>query len=57
MISSAVLYGSETWFLTVTEERRLKVYENGVLKRKCGPKREEVVERYIMRSFITCTLH
>jgi hypothetical protein len=38
---------------------KLRVSENGVLKRIFGPKREEVavaVEDCIMRSFITCTL-
>ena len=35
-------YGSETWSLTFEEERRLKVFENRVLSRIFGPKREEV---------------
>jgi hypothetical protein len=42
------------------EENRLGVFENRVLKRIFGPKREEVAgsgEDCIMRSFITCTLH
>jgi hypothetical protein len=36
------------------------VFGNRVLRRKFGPKREEVGETgedYIMRSFVTCTLH
>jgi hypothetical protein len=37
-----VLYGCETWSLTLREERRLSVYENSVLRRVCGPKRDEV---------------
>ena len=37
-----VLYGSETWSLTLREERRLKVFENRVLRRIFGPKRVEV---------------
>ena len=37
-----VLYGCETWSLTLREERRLKVFENRVLKRIFGPKRDEV---------------
>jgi hypothetical protein len=37
-----VLYGCETWFLTLREERRLKVFENRVLRRVFGPKRDEV---------------
>ena len=38
----AVLYGCETWSLTFREERRLRVFENRVLRRVFGPKREEV---------------
>jgi hypothetical protein len=37
-----VLCGCETWSLTLREERRLKVFENRVLKRIFGPKRDEV---------------
>jgi hypothetical protein len=37
-----VLYGCETWSLTRREERRPRVYENRVLKRVFGPKRDEV---------------
>jgi hypothetical protein len=36
-----VLYGCETWSLTLKEEYRLRVSENRVLRRICGPKREE----------------
>ena len=35
-------YGCETWSLTLREERRLKVFENRVLRRVFGPKRDEV---------------
>jgi hypothetical protein len=35
-------YGCETWSLTLREERRLRVFENRVLKRVFGPKRDEV---------------
>ena len=31
-----------TWSLTLREERRLRVFENRVLKRVFGPKRDEV---------------
>ena len=34
-----VLNGCETWSLTLKEERRLRVFENGVLKRIFGPKK------------------
>ena len=37
-----VLYGSETWSLTLTEKRRLRVFENRVLRRIFGPKRDGV---------------
>jgi hypothetical protein len=37
-----VLYGCETWSLTLREERRLRVFENRVLGRVFGPKRDEV---------------
>ena len=37
-----VLYGCETWSLTLREEHRLAVFENRVLRRIFGPKRDEV---------------
>jgi len=37
-----VLYGCETWSLTLREERKLRVFENWVLRRIFGPKRDEV---------------
>jgi len=37
-----VLYGCETWSLTLLEEGRLWVFENRVLRRIFGPKRDEV---------------
>jgi hypothetical protein len=42
IISAVVLYGCETWSLTLREEYRLKVFENRVLRRIFGPKRNEV---------------
>jgi len=39
IILPAVLYGCETWSLTLREERRLRVFENMVLRRIFGPKR------------------
>ena len=41
-ILPVVLYGCETWSLTLREERRLRVFENKVLRRIFGPRREEV---------------
>jgi len=37
-----VLYGCETWSLTLREERKLRVFENVVLRRIFGPLRDEV---------------
>ena len=37
-----VLYGCETWSLTVKEKRRLRVFENRAVRRVFGPKRDEV---------------
>jgi hypothetical protein len=42
IILTVVLHGCETWFLTLGEEHRLKVFENRMLKRILGPKRDEV---------------
>jgi hypothetical protein len=42
IILPVVLYGCETWSLTLTDERRLRVFENRVLRRVFGPKRDEV---------------
>jgi hypothetical protein len=39
---AVVLYGCETWSLTLREEHRLRVFENRVLRRIFGPKRDEV---------------
>jgi hypothetical protein len=37
-----VLYGCETWSLTLREEHRLRVFENRLPRRIFGPKRDEV---------------
>jgi hypothetical protein len=37
-----VMYGCETWSLTLRAEHRLRVFENRVLRRIFGPKRDEV---------------
>jgi len=42
IILPVVLYGCETWSLTLREERRPRVFENRVLRRIFGPKRNEV---------------
>jgi hypothetical protein len=42
IILPVVLYGCETWSLTLKEERRLRVFENRALRRIFRPKRDEV---------------
>jgi hypothetical protein len=42
IILPVVLYGCETWSLTLREEHRLRVFENKVLRRIFGPKRDGV---------------
>ena len=42
IILSVVLYGCETWSLTKREESRLRAFENRVLRRIFGSKRDEV---------------
>jgi hypothetical protein len=42
IILPVVLYGCETWSLTVREEHKLKAFENRVLRRIFGPKRDGV---------------
>jgi hypothetical protein len=42
MLYEFVLYGCESWSLTLREECRLRVFENKALRRMFGPKRDEV---------------
>jgi hypothetical protein len=42
IILPVILYGCETWSLTLREEHRLGVFENKVLRRIFGPNRDEV---------------
>ena len=42
IVLPVVLYGCATWSLTLREEHKLRVFENRVLRRIFGPKREEV---------------
>jgi hypothetical protein len=46
IILPVVFYGCETWSLTLREEHRLRVFENRVLRRIFGPKRDEVTEEW-----------
>jgi hypothetical protein len=43
IILPVVLYGFETWSLTLKEEHRLRVFENRVLRGIFGPMRDEVM--------------
>jgi hypothetical protein len=46
IISPVILYGCETWSLTLREECRLRVFESRVLRKIFGPKRDEVTEEW-----------
>jgi len=46
IILPVVLYGCETWSLTLLEERTLRVFENMVLRRIYGPRRDEVTGKW-----------
>jgi hypothetical protein len=55
-----VFYDCETWPLILKKEGRLRLFENKVLRRICGLRRDEVTgsgENYIMMSLINCTPH
>jgi hypothetical protein len=47
IILSVVLYGYETWSLTLKEEHRLRVFENMMLRRILGPRRDEMMRNFI----------
>jgi hypothetical protein len=47
IILPVVLYGWVTWSVTLREEHRLRVFENRVLRRIFGPKRDEVTGEWI----------
>jgi hypothetical protein len=60
IILPVVLYGCETWSLTLREERRQWLFDNRVLRRIFGPKRNEVKEsgdNYVKKSLMICTPH
>jgi len=60
IILSVVLYGYETWTVTLREEYRLRVFEGTLLWRILGPKGEGVAggwRRLHRRISITCTLY
>jgi hypothetical protein len=47
IILPVVLYGCETWSLTMIEEDKLKVSESRVLRRIFGPRRDEVTGEWL----------
>jgi hypothetical protein len=55
IISPVVRYGCETWSLTLRAEHRLRVFENRVLRRISGPKRDEVTR--VLRKLYNEELH
>jgi hypothetical protein len=58
IILPVVLHGCETWSLTIREEHRLRVFENWVLRRIFGPKRDEVTgERRKLHNEELCNLY
>jgi hypothetical protein len=61
VILTVVLYGCETWSLTLREEHRLRVFENRMLRKIFGPKREDRSWRKLhndeLHSLTACILH
>jgi len=60
IILPGVVYVCGTWSLTLSEERRLRAFENSVLRKIFVPRRDEVTEKwknYILRSLMICTGH
>jgi len=59
IVLPVVLYSCEIWSLTLREECRLRVFENRILRRIFGPKRDEngSVEGFTVRNFIVFTVH
>jgi hypothetical protein len=48
IILPLVLYGYETWSFTLRKGHRLRVFENRVLRRIFGPKRDEITGEWRM---------
>jgi len=57
IIFPVVLYGCKSWSLTLREAGRLRVFEESVLRRIFGPKRQRCKENYKTRTLIICTAH
>lgn len=59
VVQSVVIFGYETWSVTLMEQQRLRIFENKMMRRICGPK-TEVTQRWRrlhMSSSILRTLH
>jgi hypothetical protein len=59
-ILPVILYGCETWLLTLREERRLRVFGNSVLRRIFGSKRNDVTgewRRLSNEEYVICISH
>jgi hypothetical protein len=46
IILPGILYGCETWYFTLREEQRLRVFEDRMTRRVFGLKRHEVTEEW-----------
>jgi hypothetical protein len=60
LVLPVVVYGCETWPATLRLKRKLRMFENRMLRRTFGPKVDEVTgdwKNYIMRSLMVCTPH
>ena len=60
IILPVVFYGCETWSLTLREEHRLREFENRVLRRIFGPKRDEMTgewRKLHTRNLMICITH
>jgi len=58
VILLVLLHGCKAWLLTLRKEHKLRVFENRVLRRIFGPKRDDVTgsgDNYIMRNSVICT--
>ena len=59
IIPPIVFYGCETWFLTLREEHKLKMFENKALRKIFWDKKDEITENgecYTMLSYMHCIL-
>ena len=56
-VSSIILYGCEKWYLTLREQRRIKVLENSILRRIFGPKRNANGEWRLLHNDELHSLH